>query len=46
MLVLGIFVLTGLNINLYAMDKNSITNSQWANLHLYKGLKQRGMNLK
>jgi nucleoside-specific channel-forming protein len=42
MLVLGIFVLTGLNINLYAMDKNSITNSQWANLHLYKGLKQRG----
>lgn len=31
-----------LNINSFAKDINSITNSQWANLHLYKGINQRG----
>jgi nucleoside-specific channel-forming protein len=30
------------NINSFAQDKTSITNSQWANLHLYKGVNQRG----
>lgn len=31
-----------LNINSFAQDKTSITNSQWANLNLYKGVNQRG----
>lgn len=31
-----------LNINSLAQDMGSISNSQWANLHLYKGVNQRG----
>jgi nucleoside-specific channel-forming protein len=31
-----------ININTFAKDINTVTNSQWANLHLYKGLNQRG----
>ena len=31
-----------LNINSLAQDTASISNSQWANLHLYKGVNQRG----
>ena len=31
-----------LNINSLAQDMGSISNSQWANLHLYKGINQRG----
>ena len=35
-------IIIGININSFAKDINSITNSQWANLHLYKGVNQRG----
>ncbi|MFA9240061.1 MAG: outer membrane protein OmpK [Candidatus Paceibacteria bacterium] len=31
-----------LNINSLAQDMGSISNSQWVNLHLYKGVNQRG----
>lgn len=35
-----IFLICGINI--FAKDISSISNSQWANLHLYKGVNQRG----
>ena len=35
-------VATFLSINICAKDMGTITNSQWANLHLYKGVNQRG----
>lgn len=37
-----LFVILFCGINTFANDINSITNSQWANLHLYKGENQRG----
>ena len=35
-----VFITSGINI--FAKDINSISNSQWANLHLYHGENQRG----
>ena len=42
-IVLKLFlVVSFLSFNLCAKDMGTITNSQWANLHLYKGVNQRG----
>lgn len=42
-LILKILViLTFFTINVFAKDISNINNSQWANLHLYKGVNQRG----
>ena len=42
-LILKILViLTFFTINVLAKDISNINNSQWANLHLYKGVNQRG----
>lgn len=37
-----LLILLSVNLELKASEKSSISNYQWANLHLYKGLKQRG----
>ncbi len=39
-LIVLVFITSGINI--FAKDINSISNSQWANLHLYHGENQRG----
>ena len=39
-LIVLVFITSGINI--FAKDVSSISNSQWANLHLYHGENQRG----
>lgn len=42
-LILKILVIvTFFTLNIFAKDINNINNSQWVNLHLYKGVNQRG----
>lgn len=42
-LILKLFLITSfLTVNIFAKDARDVSNYQWANLHLYKGVNQRG----